>query len=290
MDTIIEFFGSLETRPILRMALLVLPITLLWIMESSIPLFRLRYKTTKGKHAVVNFVLTFFHLAIHSLLAVVLVLVSDWCQQHQFGLVHWLHMPVWGILLTGILGMDFFGGWLVHFVEHKVPLFWRIHIVHHADNKIDVSTGLRHHPLEGINRWLFFTLGVLLTGLPIYAVMLGQTFMSMFTMFTHANINLPPWLDNAISWIFISPNAHKVHHHYKQPYTDSNFGTALSIWDRVFGTYRYLAPDAIRYGLDHHYPNAADENLLELLKSPFKKLDKVKSSEDLPPQQPYAGS
>jgi sterol desaturase/sphingolipid hydroxylase (fatty acid hydroxylase superfamily) len=229
----------------------------------------MRYKKTKVPHALINFAFTLCHLIIHGLLAVFLVKVSDWCQANQFGLVHWLNLPVWGIVLAGLLSMDFFGGWLVHWVEHNSPLFWRIHIVHHADNNVDVSTGLRHHPLEALNRWVFFTAGVFLMGLPIYAVMIGQTFMSIFTMFTHANIRLPKGLDKALTYVFISPNMHKVHHHWKQPYTDSNYGTALSIWDRLFGTYRELDPAEIRYGLDRYYDNARDEEFGTLLKSPF---------------------
>jgi sterol desaturase/sphingolipid hydroxylase (fatty acid hydroxylase superfamily) len=165
--------------------------------------------------------------------------------------------------------MDFFGGWLVHWVEHNSPLFWRIHIVHHADNNVDVSSGLRHHPLEALNRWIFFTAGVFIMGLPIYAVMIAQTFMSIFTMFTHANISLPRWLDKGMSYVLVSPNMHKVHHHWKQPYTDSNYGTALSIWDRMLGTYRELDPSQIKYGLDHYYDNNRDEEISTLLKSPF---------------------
>lgn len=269
MHAIIEYFSTLETRPLHRLLILVLPILILWFLENGFPLVRLQYKTTKWAHALLNFTLTVFHLVIHGLLAIFLVKLCDWCVANQFGVVQWLNLPVWGIVVAGVLSMDFFGGWLVHWVEHKVPLFWRLHIVHHADNKVDVSSGLRHHPLEALNRWLFFTAGVLIMGLPVYAVMIGQTFMSIFTMFTHANISLPGGVDKALSYLFISPNMHKVHHHWKQPYTDSNYGTALSIWDRLLGTYRELDPSEIRYGLDRYYDNARDEEFYTLMKSPF---------------------
>lgn len=269
MEGILEFFNSLETRPFVRIAILVVPILVLWFLENGFPLMKMKYKKSKLPHALINFTYTFFHLAIHGLLAVFLVLVSDWCQVNQFGIVHWLGLPVWGIVVAGILSMDFFGGWLVHWVEHNSRFFWRIHIVHHADNNVDVSTGLRHHPLEALNRWLFFTAGVFLMGLPIYSVMIAQTMMSIFTMFTHANISLPVWLDKAMSYVLVSPNMHKVHHHWKQPYTDSNYGTALSIWDHLFGTFRSLDPSEIRYGLDHYYDNERDEEFSTLMKSPF---------------------
>ncbi len=269
MDAIVEYFNLLENRPVHRLLILVLPILILWFLENGFPLVRLKYKTTKWPHALINFSFTLCHIVIHLLLAVFLVKVCDWCVANKFGVVQWLGLPVWGIIVAGLLSMDFFGGWLVHWVEHKSTLFWRIHIVHHSDNKVDVTTGLRHHPLEAINRWVFFTAGVFVMGLPIYAVLIGQTFMGVFTMFTHANINLSPRVDKAISYLFISPNMHKVHHHWKQPYTDSNYGTSLSIWDRLFGTYMELDPNDIRYGLDRYYDNARDEEFGTLMKSPF---------------------
>jgi sterol desaturase/sphingolipid hydroxylase (fatty acid hydroxylase superfamily) len=269
MDEILKYFATLDSKPLHRLLFMVLPILILWFVENGFPLFKLKYKTKKLPHALINLTYTLFHVIIHGLLAVFLVKVSIWCQDNHFGMVNWLGLPVWGIVVAGVFSMDFFGGWLVHWVEHHNPIFWRIHILHHSETKVDVTSGLRHHPLEALNRWLFFTAGVFLMGLPIYAVMIGQTFMSMFTMLTHANISLPRWLDKAMSYFFVSPNMHKVHHHWQQPYTDSNFGTALSIWDRLFGTYRELDPSKIRYGLDHYFDNTRDEEFGTLMKSPF---------------------
>ncbi len=275
MNAFLEYFNNLEHRPLHRLAFLAGSILILWIIEGGIPLITMRYKKSKFRHAVINFTFTLFHLIIHAALAVYVVLICDWCVANHFGLVQWLNFPVWAIVIFGILSMDFFGGWLVHITEHKVPLLWRIHLLHHTDTNVDVTSGLRHHPFEAFFRWIFFSLGILLMGLPIYAVMIAQTIMSMFTMFTHANINLPGWLDKAMSYILISPNMHKVHHHYKQPFTDSNYGTAFSIWDRIFGTYTYLDPSQITYGLDKYYDMDKDEDFMALLKSPFGKMDAV---------------
>lgn len=273
MNAIIEYFTNLESRPLERLAILTGAILVLWVIENGIPLVTLHYKKNKLKHAFVNFTFTLFHLVIHAALAVFVVFACDWSTKHQFGIVNWFDFPVWAIILFGILGMDFFGGWLVHIVQHKVPLFWRMHIVHHSDTNVDVTSGLRHHPLEALFRWIFFFLGIIITGIPIYAVMIGQTIMSVFTMFTHANIRLPVWLDKGMSYVFVSPNMHKVHHHWKQPYTDSNYGTAFSIWDRLFGTYREIDCSQVKYGLDKYYDTKKDENFMELVKSPFAKME-----------------
>jgi sterol desaturase/sphingolipid hydroxylase (fatty acid hydroxylase superfamily) len=131
------------------------------------------------------------------------------------------------VILITCLVLDFFAGWLCHFVEHQIPLFWRFHIIHHADNNVDVTTGLRHHPLESVWRGLFFYIGIFVSGAPMFAVLLYQTALVFITGFTHANISLPAWLDKALSWVLVSPNMHKVHHHWKQPYTDSNYGAVF---------------------------------------------------------------
>lgn len=268
---IIAYFQTLEQHPLHRMAFLVGGLLFFWIIEGSIPLLKLNYKKTKLKHASVNFAFTLIHLLIHTFLAIIIVLLSDWCLQHQFGLVYWLNAGTILTIILVFLTLDFFGGWLVHITEHKLPFLWRFHIIHHADNNVDVTTGLRHHPIESILRGLFFFIGIFVSGAPMFAVMIFQTILIIATAFTHANISLPKWLDKSLSYVIISPNMHKVHHHWKQPYTDSNYGAVLSIWDRLLGTYTELEVSKIRYGLDRYYPNEKDEDFVALLKSPFTK-------------------
>lgn len=272
-NQIIEYFSTLDQRPFERMAFLVGGLLLLWIIEGAIPLFPLRYKKNKVKHAATNFSFTIIHLVIHTGLAIVIVKLSEWCRTEQFGIVYWFNSSVLWTIVISFLVLDFFGGWLVHITEHNVPLLWRFHVVHHADNNVDVTTGLRHHPVESVLRGVFFFMGIILSGAPMYAVMIFQTLLILATAFTHANINLPAWLDRSLSYIFVSPNMHKVHHHWKQPYTDSNYGAVLSIWDRLLGTFMKLEPKDIRYGLDRYYPNEKDENFLLLMKKPFTKMD-----------------
>jgi sterol desaturase/sphingolipid hydroxylase (fatty acid hydroxylase superfamily) len=268
---IITHFQTLEQRPLERMAILVGGMLFFWILEGAIPFLPLRFKKTRTNHAAVNFTLTVLHLIIHTFLAIIIIKISDWCSANQFGVVQWLQTGTVATVLLTILIVDFFGGWLVHIVEHKFKLLWRFHVIHHADNNVDVTTGLRHHPIESVIRGIFFFIGIVVCGAPMYAVMIYQTLLVFFTAFEHANISLPKWLDNAMSYVFISPNMHKVHHHWKQPYTDSNYGAIISIWDRLFGTYQYLDKQQIRYGIDKDYPNEKDEDILLLLKKPFEK-------------------
>jgi sterol desaturase/sphingolipid hydroxylase (fatty acid hydroxylase superfamily) len=272
-DSILNYFNTLEERPLERLAFIVGSLLILWMIEGAIPLLPLRYKKNKARHAAVNLFFTVVHIVIHTGFGILIVLLSDWSKENQFGLVYWLNASVIASIIISALMLDFFGAWLSHVIEHKVPLFWRMHIIHHADNNIDVTSGLRHHPLESVWRGLFFLIAIFISGAPMYGVMIYQTLLTVFTGVTHANISLPRWLDKGMSYILVSPNMHKVHHHWKQPFTDSNYGGVFSIWDRLFGTYKTLEPKDIRYGLDRYYSNDKDEDLVALLKKPFQKLD-----------------
>jgi sterol desaturase/sphingolipid hydroxylase (fatty acid hydroxylase superfamily) len=272
-DSLLEYFNTLEQRPIERLAFIVGSLLILWMIEGAIPLLPLRYKINKTRHAAVNFFFTAVHIVIHTGFGILIVLLSDWSRESQFGIVYWSNASVVATIIISALMLDFFGAWLSHVIEHKVPLFWRMHIIHHADNNVDVTSGLRHHPLESVWRGLFFLIAIFISGAPMYGVMIYQTLLTVFTGVTHANISLPRWLDKGMSYILVSPNMHKVHHHWKQPFTDSNYGGVFSIWDRIFGTFKILEPKDIRYGLDRYYPNEKDEDLVALLKKPFQKLN-----------------
>jgi sterol desaturase/sphingolipid hydroxylase (fatty acid hydroxylase superfamily) len=271
-ETIITYFSTLEQRPLERMAILVGGLLLFWIIEGAIPLLPLRYKKTKLSHAAVNFGFTLIHLIIHTILAILIVKLSFWCEETGFGLVYWFNANIWLTLSIGILALDF-SSWLVHLVMHKTPVLWRFHLIHHSDNNVDVTTGLRHHPGDSLLRGIFFLLLIFVSGAPMYCVMIYQTMVVLSTAFTHANISLPKKLDRVLSFIVVSPNMHKVHHHWKQPYTDSNYGAVFSIWDRLLGTFMRLDAKEIRYGLDRHYPNEKDEDFMSLMKKPFQKLN-----------------
>ncbi len=271
-NQIINYFSALEQHPVQRFAFLVGGILFFWIIEGAIPLLALHYKKNKLRHASVNFVFTVIHIIIHTFLAVLIVLLSDWGRNNSFGLVYWFRANILFTITIAVLALDF-SSWLVHLVMHKVRVLWGFHLIHHTDNNVDVTTGLRHHPGDSFLRGVFFLLLIFVSGAPVYAVMIYQTLLILSTAFTHANIRLPGKLDIALSYFLVSPNMHKVHHHWKQPFTDSNYGAVFSIWDRLLGTFKKLDTKEIRYGLDRYYPNEKDEDLISLLKKPFQKLE-----------------
>ena len=271
-NNIIEHFQTLEQRPIERMAILVGGLLFFWIIEGAIPLVPLHYKKNKLRHAGVNFFFTVIHLILHTGLAFFIIKLSDWCLHQQFGLVYWFNSGVLMKVIIGVLALDF-SSWLVHIIMHKNKFLWRFHLIHHSDTNVDVTTGLRHHPGESLLRGIFFMLLIVVSGAPMYSVMIYQTLVVLATAFTHANISLPKEVDKALSYVLISPNMHKVHHHWKQPYTDSNYGAVFSFWDRMLGTFSFLDSKDLRYGLDRYYPEEKDEDIMTMLKHPFQKQD-----------------
>ncbi|MBT8280666.1 MAG: sterol desaturase family protein [Muriicola sp.] len=277
METLIQYFETIPSSH--RSLLLVLGISFFWLLEGTVPLFRFRYK--KWRHALPNFFFTLTTIVINFALAFLLLKSSDWVAENQFGLINWLPaMPLWLYILLGVLLLDFFGAYLAHYVEHKVKPLWMIHLVHHTDHEVDTTTANRHHPLESLIRFTFTLLGVFLVGAPIGIVMLYQSLSLVATQFTHANIRLPKTIDRIISYVLVSPDMHKVHHHFVLPYTDSNYGNIFSIWDRMFGTYMELDRKSIVYGVDTFPDKQENGSIMGLLKQPFHKYRKPSGGEN----------
>lgn len=278
MEAILNYF---ETIPSLhRSLLLVGGITFFWMLEGAVPLFKFNYR--KWQHAIPNFFFTLTTIVINFGLAFLLLLSANWVKANDFGIINWLpQMPLWLYVFLGVFLLDFFGAYLAHFVEHKVKPLWMVHLVHHTDHKVDTTTGNRHHPVESVIRFVFTLFGVFIVGTPIAIVMIYQSLSVVFTQLTHANIKLPKKIDRAISYFFISPDMHKIHHHYRLPYTDSNYGNIFSVWDRILGTYMYLDREKLVYGIDVFPDEQKNTNILELLKQPFQKYDRPTLSSDV---------
>lgn len=155
---------------------------------------------------------------------------------HGWGLLNIIALPFWAEVLLAILILDF-AIWLQHLVFHKVPILWRLHRVHHADRDIDVTTALRFHPVE-IAASMLIKIGVVyLIGAPVLGIILFEIILNGSAMFNHANMRLPLWLDRKLRLVLVTPDMHRVHHSDLRHEVDSNYGFALSIWDRMFRTY-----------------------------------------------------
>ncbi|GAB5476162.1 MAG: hypothetical protein Mars2KO_42610 [Maribacter sp.] len=267
MEAIIAYFKTIPSSH--RALILAGGLTLFWLIESAVPLFKHSYK--KWNHALLNFFYTGTTIVINFAMAFILVYASDWVVANNFGLIQWVSMPLWLYAIVGFLLLDFIGAWLVHYVEHRVTWMWRFHLVHHTDQHVDTTTANRHHPGESVFRFVFTTLAVFIIGAPMWMVFLYQAVSVVLTQFNHANIKMPKWLDDALVLVFCTPNMHRVHHHYKMPYTDTNFGNIFSIWDRLFGTYVNVDNEKLVYGIDTYMEPEASSSLWTTLKIPFSK-------------------
>ena len=229
----------------------------------------------KWKHAFLNarFILT--NLPGQFLLGLAFVKVILWTGVHHFGLLY--HLPFmrhyFVLFLASFILLDF-GEYVYHVIVHKVKRFWMFHSVHHSDKIVDVSTTLREHPGENIIRLAFTLLFVFWGGIPFWTLVLRQIIQVFTTLFAHMNYRLPEKTDKVLSWLFITPNLHQVHHHYKQPYTDSNYGDVLSIWDRLFGTLKKLSAEKVVFGVDSFTEKDDHKSFLSLIKKPFGKYKK----------------
>ncbi|NJM81997.1 MAG: sterol desaturase family protein [Tabrizicola sp.] len=169
-----------------------------------------------------------------------------------WGLFHSIDWPFWAEALAAILILDF-AIWAQHLITHKVPLFWRFHRVHHADRDFDVTTAVRFHPVE-IAASMGLKIGLIyLIGPPALAVLAFEILLNGTALFNHANLWLPRWLDRTLRLVIVTPDMHRIHHSVRREEHDSNFGFALSVWDRIFRTYRAMPEaghDAMVVGLE----------------------------------------
>ena len=268
MYELINYFENIPT--IHRSILIVGGITIFWFLEGLFPLVRFNYK--KWQHAIPNFFFTLTTIVINLSMAFLLLNTSDWTIHNNFGLLQWIPgLTLWGEIILGVLLLDFVGAYLPHYTEHRIKPLWMIHLVHHSDPNVDTTTANRHHPLESIIRFSFTLLGVFIIGTSIGIVMLYQALSLLSTQFNHANIRLPKKLDQWISYIIVSPDMHKIHHHYRLPYTDTNFGNIFSIWDRMLGTFCNYEREKIIYGVDVFPDEKKNSEIKSLLKQPFEK-------------------
>lgn len=265
MEIIINYFETIPSSH--RSLILVSGITFFWLLEYAAPLFKFDYK--KFRHAWPNIFFTLTTIVINFVLAFILLQTSDWTVANNFGLLQWLEAPLWVTVVLGVMLMDLIGAWLAHWVQHKIKPLWMFHLIHHTDNHVDTTTANRHHPGESVVRFIFTTLATLVLGAPVAIIMLYQSLSVVFSQFNHANIELPKKLDDVISWIIVSPDMHKVHHHYVLPYTDTNYGNIFSIWDRLFGTFAKMRNDELIYGVDTYPDVDSNARIDKLLKLPF---------------------
>lgn len=272
MEAFLSFFEHMAAWQ--KVAWISLVLGGFWILEGYYALVKFKYN--KWVHARTNFILLGFVMLINLIFGILTAGIFIWTDNSQFGILQLLELPIWAELILAVIALDLTAQYFVHFLLHKVNWMWRLHLVHHSDTYVDATTGTRHHPFDFIIRETFALIAVIIMGMPVAFYLFYRILSVFFTYFTHANIRLPLKIDKLLSYLIVTPNMHKFHHHYQLPWTDSNYGNILSIWDRLFGTFVYDKTENIRYGIDIVEDETADDIGYQLT-IPFKRSIKTKN-------------
>lgn len=187
-------------------------------------------------------------IAIRTMLPLTAVGAAMLAEAHGWGLLHAIdRVPVWLRIIAAVVLLDL-AIYLQHVLFHAVPLLWRVHRVHHSDLELDVSSGVRFHPVEILVSAGFKLSVVAVIGPPIAAVVLYEILLNVGSLFSHANLRLSDTADRLLRWLVVTPDMHRVHHSIALGETNTNFGFTVSWWDHLFGTYR-AQPDGGHEGM-----------------------------------------
>ena len=188
----------------------------------------------------------------------------------SLGILNQGSLPYVFKVFIGVLALDFII-YFQHVMFHAVPVFWRLHMMHHADLDVDVTTGLRFHPIEVTLSMGIKLAAVVIIGPPVLAVILFEVLLNGTAMFNHGNIRMPQGADRLLRLFVVTPDMHRVHHSVVIRETNSNFGFNFPWWDRLFGTYRAqpaAGHDEMTIGLSQ-FRDQKQLTLLWLLALPF---------------------
>jgi len=194
---------------------------------------------------------------------------AAFAEAEGWGVLHMIGLPAPFAIVAAVVLLDCAIYWQ-HVIFHAVPVLWRLHKMHHADVEIDVSTGLRFHPIEILLSMLIKMVVIVLLGAPMLAVLIFEVLLNATAMFNHGNVRLPSGVDRWLRLIIVTPDMHRVHHSIIRQETDSNFGFNLSLWDRMFGSYRDQ-PEAGHTGMQIGLPEYRQaRGLAWMLALPFR--------------------
>lgn len=218
----------------------------------------------KSRHWLTNLsLLAVDVLALRLLLGVGAFATALYAGQHGWGLFNLTSWPYWLEFLLAWLLLDL-ALYLQHVLSHALPIFWRLHRVHHSDLDFDLTTGVRFHPVEIFLSMLYKMAAVAALGAPPWAVLIFEVVLNGASVFNHGNVHLPEKIDRWLRLMIVTPDMHRVHHSSIVNETNSNFGFSISLWDRLCGTYR-AQPALGQLGFEIGLKEFRDPNRLGLV-------------------------
>lgn len=266
MDTL------MEQEAVIRLSVFLGVFILMAVWELLSP--RRLLSRPKGERWITNVFLTAFNtVLVRFAIPAIAVSAAVLAEVEGWGVFHWISAPPVVAVIVCIVALDFLI-YAQHLVFHRVSVLWRLHRVHHTDLDFDVTTALRFHPIEIILSLFIKAAAVVALGAPVEAIILFEVVLNATAMFNHGNVRLPVSLDALIRRVVVTPDMHRVHHSVHVREFNSNFGFNLSVWDRVFGTYRAQPEDghdAMVIGLNE-FRDPVDLALPFLLVQPFRSI------------------
>lgn len=229
MNLLIEF------EPIIRPGIFLGLLVLLASAEFLCPLAQRKCK--RAHQWMINLSIVLIDsLTLKLIFPILAVGVAQYATDYSLGLFNLIELPFPVTLLISLLMLDLliYGQ---HVMMHKVPLFWRLHRVHHTELGLDVTSAVRFHPIEIIISMLIKMAFVLLMGIPVVAVIIFEVLLNSLALFNHSNLKLPKSVDTFLRILIVTPEIHWIHHSERVKETNSNYGFNLIIWDKLFSTY-----------------------------------------------------
>jgi sterol desaturase/sphingolipid hydroxylase (fatty acid hydroxylase superfamily) len=244
MDSFLAYFAHIPTSH--RAVLIGAGFVAVWTLELAFGATQF----ARWRHARTNLAFWATTLLVTAALAGLTLGASAAVSSAGFGLLRWLAMPAGLELVASIALLDLIVAYVHHRLAHGIPILWKFHVVHHSDPHVDSTTALRHSPVEAAMRSGMTLLGVVVLGVGPGALVIYQAVALLSAQWIHADLHLPDWVDRLLSCVFVSPAMHRVHHHHSLPWTDTNYSTIFSLWDRLFGTYAERATSDVAFGVD----------------------------------------
>lgn len=230
------------------------------------------------KRIVTNTLLTVMTILTMPLVPVSMIAAAFWAESSGIGLFNNLPfaLPLWSLALLTLLLRGFIS-FATHYLNHRIPILWRLHRVHHMDRRLDVSSTVRFHPLEMPVSALIGVPLIIALGLPPWLLLFYELFDVAVTLFSHSNTRLPQGLERWLRYVIVTPGLHTVHHSSRKDETDSNFSAVFPIWDLLFGTFRTETQAPLCLGLKEYQGPEVDQ-FGWLLISPFRQTPDVADS------------
>ncbi|RJR33431.1 MAG: sterol desaturase family protein [Desulfobacteraceae bacterium] len=219
----------------IRLAFFIGTFALVGLLEMVSP--RRTLTTSKSGRWFANIVIIALNpVSIRLVFPIVPVGMAIFAQERSWGFLNYVGLSYWLEVVIAVILLDF-TIYLQHVLHHAVPLLWRLHMMHHSDLDIDVTTGMRFHPIEILLSLGIKIAAVAVIGPPVLAVLIFEVALNSTTLFNHSNLRIPEELDRILRILVVTPDMHRVHHSVIIRETNSNYGFNLPWWDRLFGTY-----------------------------------------------------